>query len=238
MGIRTKAVPVEAHNSVGMVERYHGPLRRIYQIMRVELPGVDKDVALQMAFKALNDTAGPDGLVPTLLVFGAYPRMVESDPPSPTVTQRAAAIKKAMVEIRKIRAERQIADALRTRNGPRTDDVHDLPPSSPVLVWREGNTGQPGHWDGPFTLLTVEGETCTVQLSSGPTPFRSTVVKPYLRTEQTTIGPVTEPQAEKTTTQPAAETTYQPPKRGRGRPRKYPLLTAMADVTIYLQDDA
>jgi hypothetical protein len=86
IGIRTKAVLVKAHNSVGIVEQYHGLLRRIYQIMCVELPRVDKDVALQMAFKALNDTAGPDGLVPTLLVFGAYPRMVESDLPSPTVT--------------------------------------------------------------------------------------------------------------------------------------------------------
>jgi hypothetical protein len=72
VGIRTKAVPVEAHNSIGMVERYHGPLRRVYQIIVVELPGIDRDAALQMAFKALNDTAGPDGLVPTLLVFGAY----------------------------------------------------------------------------------------------------------------------------------------------------------------------
>ncbi|KAI2634264.1 hypothetical protein GGS26DRAFT_553076 [Hypomontagnella submonticulosa] len=31
-----------------------------------------------MAVKAVNDTAGPDGLVPTLLVFGAYPRLVET----------------------------------------------------------------------------------------------------------------------------------------------------------------
>ena len=30
MGICTKAVLVEAHNSIGMVERYHGPLRRVY----------------------------------------------------------------------------------------------------------------------------------------------------------------------------------------------------------------
>jgi hypothetical protein len=30
MGIRTKAVLVEAHNSIGMVERYHSPLRRVY----------------------------------------------------------------------------------------------------------------------------------------------------------------------------------------------------------------
>jgi len=30
-------------------------------------------MALQMAFKAINNTAGLEGLVPTLLVFGAYP---------------------------------------------------------------------------------------------------------------------------------------------------------------------
>jgi hypothetical protein len=89
-----------------------------------------------MAFKAINDTAGLNGLVPTLLVlvFGAYPRMTELDAPSPTVTQRANAVKKAIAEIRKLRAERQVADALNMRNGLRTDAVHDLPPNSPVLV--------------------------------------------------------------------------------------------------------
>jgi len=180
MGASTKAVPVEAHNSVGMVERYHGPIRRAYQIIMTEIPGIDKDMGLQMAFKAINDTAGPDGLVPTLLVFGAYPRMVQSDTPSPTTMQRAAAIKKAMAEIQKLRAERQVANALNIRNGPSTSAIHNLPPNSPVLVYREGNTGQSGHWDGPFDLLTVEGETCTIKLPSGPTTFRSTVVKPYL----------------------------------------------------------
>ena len=53
----------------------------------MEIPDIDKDMALQMAFKAINDTAGPDRLVPTLLVFSAYPQMVESDAPSPSVTQ-------------------------------------------------------------------------------------------------------------------------------------------------------
>jgi hypothetical protein len=54
--------------------------------MCVKLPGVNKDVALQIAFKALNNTAGPDGLVPTLLVFRAYLCMVKSDLLSPIVT--------------------------------------------------------------------------------------------------------------------------------------------------------
>jgi hypothetical protein len=89
MSITTKEVPVEAHQSVGIVERYHAPLRRAYIIIREELKGkgIDKDVMLQMAVKAVNDTAGPDGIVPTLLVFGAYPRMVEMDPPAATIAQ-------------------------------------------------------------------------------------------------------------------------------------------------------
>ena len=58
-----------------------------------------------MAFKAINNTAGPEGLVPTLLVFRAYPQMVKSDALLPLVTQRATAIKKAIVEIQKLRAE-------------------------------------------------------------------------------------------------------------------------------------
>jgi hypothetical protein len=52
-----------------------------------------------MAFKAINDTIGPNGLVPTLLVYGALPRMVEYDAPLPTITQRSVALKKAMLEI-------------------------------------------------------------------------------------------------------------------------------------------
>ena len=30
IGITTKSAPVEAHNSIGIVEQYYGPLRRIY----------------------------------------------------------------------------------------------------------------------------------------------------------------------------------------------------------------
>jgi hypothetical protein len=259
-GTATRSVPVEAHNSVGMVERYHGPLRRIYHIITAELPDISKDMALQMAFKAINDSAGPDGLIPTLLVFGAYPRMVESDAPNPTVAQRAAALKKAMEEVKKLRAERQVADALNMRNGPKTTAIHNLPLNSPVLVWREGPTGQPGYWSGPYNLLSIENETCTIQLPHGPTNFRSTVVKPYLvdpeitedtqpeddeseppppQTEpgllpQTEPGPL--PQTEPGPL-PQTEPKSQPVKRGRGRPRKYPIKANTANISIYLQDE-
>ena len=73
MGITTKTVLVEAHWSIRKVERYHIVLRRAYQIVSKELPDLDKEMALQMAVKAVNDTAGPNRLIPILLVFGAFP---------------------------------------------------------------------------------------------------------------------------------------------------------------------
>jgi hypothetical protein len=73
---------------MGIVERYYAPLRRAYEIVTEELRGypVRKPALLQMAVKAVNDIAGPNGLVPTLLVFGTYLRMSDLDPPSPSVS--------------------------------------------------------------------------------------------------------------------------------------------------------
>ena len=51
-----------------------------------------------MAVKAVNNTAALDGLVPTLLVYGAYLRMSNLDPPAPSITERVAVIRKAMAE--------------------------------------------------------------------------------------------------------------------------------------------
>ena len=79
VGTKVKIVLVEAYNSVGIVERYHSPVRRVYQIITSEVLSINKDVVLQIAFKAVNDSIGPDGLVPTLLVYKAYPRISKLD---------------------------------------------------------------------------------------------------------------------------------------------------------------
>ncbi|KHJ32289.1 hypothetical protein EV44_g3486 [Erysiphe necator] len=79
----TKSVPTKAHWSIGLVERYDYILHRTYQIICEELKdfNISKEMRLQMAVKAVNDSAGPNGLIPTLLVFGTYPRMTQMDPP-------------------------------------------------------------------------------------------------------------------------------------------------------------
>ena len=43
MASETKTMPVEAHHSIGLVERYHVPLRRAYNILTKELPDVLKE---------------------------------------------------------------------------------------------------------------------------------------------------------------------------------------------------
>ena len=58
-----------------------------------------------MAVKAINNTASPNGLVPTLLVYRAYPRISNLDPPTPSITEQAAVIRKAIAEIVKLRAK-------------------------------------------------------------------------------------------------------------------------------------
>jgi hypothetical protein len=59
-------------------------------------------MALQMAFKTINNSAGPNSLVLTLLVFKAYSKIVKSDALFSIVTQGATVIKKAMAEIYKL----------------------------------------------------------------------------------------------------------------------------------------
>ena len=51
-----------------------------------------------MAVKAINNTAGPNGLVPTFLVYGAYPRINNLDPPTLFITDQAAVTRKAIAE--------------------------------------------------------------------------------------------------------------------------------------------
>jgi len=70
-----------------------------------EYKDIQKKLALQIAVKAINNTAGPNRLVPTLLVYGAYLRISNLGPPAPSITERAAAIRKAIAEIVKLRAK-------------------------------------------------------------------------------------------------------------------------------------
>jgi hypothetical protein len=176
-----------------------------------------------MAVKAVNDTTGSDGLVLILLVFGAYPRISHNSPPSPTIIKRAEAIRKAMAEVRKLTAFRQVSAALNARNGPdpAARDPIKLPLQSEVRVWRK-NKG----WQGPYKVLAYEGHNVTLELPNGPTNFRSTIVASYFRgDDQDNSDTPVDPSAAKGNTQDTI--VYRPNSgsrvikpRKRGRPKE------------------
>jgi len=58
-----------------------------------------------MAVKAINNTAGLNGLVPTLLIYKAYLRISNLGPPALSIIERAAVIRKVIAEIVKLRAK-------------------------------------------------------------------------------------------------------------------------------------
>jgi hypothetical protein len=59
-----------------------------------------------MAVKAVNDSAGPNGIIFTLLVFGAYPQLTEMDFLSLSVIKRTEAIYIVIKEVRCLYTER------------------------------------------------------------------------------------------------------------------------------------
>jgi hypothetical protein len=73
-----REVLVKAYNSISKVKRYYILLRRLYKILQDKLQNkkLNKEVILQIAIKAINDIIRPDKLVPTLLVFGLYLKII------------------------------------------------------------------------------------------------------------------------------------------------------------------
>ena len=187
LGITCHQIPVEAHWSIGKVEKYHALIRRAYDIIQAETRGIiSKNAMLQIAFKAVNDTAGPDGLVPTLLIFDAYPCIVTDFLPSASQQQRANTMTKAMSELQKLKAQRRVQDALNARNGP--DTIQTLPLAlslnSKVWIYQEKKG-----WTGPFKVLGIANADITVDTGNGPVTFQNTHVKPYYcHTEETDIS--------------------------------------------------
>lgn len=79
-GITVNIVPVKSHAIFGVIKRYHDFLHRAYYIIQAEMPMLDKYTLLQAAINVVNDTAYPDGLVTTLLVYRTYRKITDSEP--------------------------------------------------------------------------------------------------------------------------------------------------------------
>ena len=68
--ISVDSTGVEARSSLGLGDRYHQPLRQTFRKMMSAHPKTRPARALAASVKAMNDTLGPEGLVPSALVLG------------------------------------------------------------------------------------------------------------------------------------------------------------------------
>jgi hypothetical protein len=76
--------------------------------------------------KTVNNSAGPDSIMPTLLVFRAYSCITRDSLPSPFITKQAKAIYKAIKKVRRLYAKQQVNNALAIKNRPNTEPVLTL----------------------------------------------------------------------------------------------------------------
>ena len=65
----------QSHHSFGVGKRYHKPLRDTYLTLKIDYPTMRRQVQLALVVKAMNDTLGPEGIVPSALVFGEFPSL-------------------------------------------------------------------------------------------------------------------------------------------------------------------
>jgi hypothetical protein len=70
LSIELRATGTESHNSLGQGETYLLILRLVYNKVSLTHPDLPSELRLALAVKAMNYTAGPHGLVPSLFLFG------------------------------------------------------------------------------------------------------------------------------------------------------------------------
>jgi hypothetical protein len=73
---------------------------------------------LQIVIKIINDLAGPDNIIPILLVFRAYLKITNNSLLLFIIIKRTKVIRKASNKVRKFYTKQYIEDAFRIRNNP------------------------------------------------------------------------------------------------------------------------
>ena len=133
--ISVDSTGVEAHSSLGLGERYHQPLRQTFRKIMAAHPKTPPARALAASLKAMNDTLGPEGLVPSALVIREFPPVfTNSEAPAARLTlrERASVAQSARKEMGKIMAEMRVRRALHHRTPSAADRFYQ--PGDQVLV--------------------------------------------------------------------------------------------------------
>ena len=174
-GIQLRHTGTEGHNSLGACDTYHAILRRIYQPVRADQNTLPPDLCLSVAVNAVNDTVGPHGLCPTLLVFGVIHKMPDVTPNAvPAQQQRLRAMVTARAEYEKYFGRALVNRGLRSIPPPAADRKYMS--GDYVYVYREGLK----HYTGPHLVASVDRKRIRIHLGerTGPRMFNIAQLRP------------------------------------------------------------
>ena len=180
---------VQSHHSLGIGERYHKPLRDTYRKLKLDHPSMQRQVLLALSVKAMNDTLGPEGIVPSSLVFGEFPSLrtfVGPIIPRPSLAERAETAQEARRLMAKHLALTRVNRALKHNTPAATNRVYQ--PGDEVLVWREKLVeNRIGEWVGPYTVKSFDERSRIVLVQKDEDApherYNIAQVKPFLRPE-------------------------------------------------------
>ena len=152
-GISFKPSGVESHNAINVCERYHSFLRTIFSKVASSHRDLPPSHLLSLSIRAMNDTSGPNGLVPTLLVFGVLPRIPIIPSSLPNQSTRLQIMMKARKEMSPVIAKSALSRAMRMNVPSAANKVFRT--GDEVLVFREKPINK---W---VVVLLVFVNTCT-----------------------------------------------------------------------------
>lgn len=111
-----------------------------------------------MSVKEMNNTLGPEGLVPSMLLFGEFPQMKtpsESNVPRATTEERSELAVAARREMEQHMAQLKVTGALTLGTPAAANQSYE--PGDQVLVWRERQVEHRiGEWVGPFVVIGTD----------------------------------------------------------------------------------
>jgi hypothetical protein len=167
---------IESHSSLVSGGQIHSKLRNIFNKVSSENPRLSRQLRLSIAVKALNDTAGPDGLVPSLLVLGTLPRPPNSTKEFPAQSERFQAMDTARKEYERLIAAERVARGMQKQVTPAADRRYAT--GDRVYVYWE----RLRHWTGTHTVAFADGKEVQVHVGdrSGARAFNVSPIKPAL----------------------------------------------------------
>ena len=109
-----------------------------------------------MTFKIINNSIDFNELMFTLFVFDVYFCMIELNAFFSILTQRAAAMRKIINEIKRLIVSRQMSDVFNTRNEFSTIAIHDFSLNSSVLMFWKNVANHANTWQKSYNLLKMK----------------------------------------------------------------------------------